>query len=216
MQNKFYIYRHIRHDRNTPFYIGKGTGNRAWSVKSRNRRWKFISNFGYSVEIIMNNLTEVEAFEKEKEFIKMYKELDYCEANFTDGGSGGNTFKYLSEDDKIKFKNKMRNLINNREIKCINPKRGVDHHNYRKPSKFKGFTEDQLENVRQSKIGSKNPMYGVVGQSHPRFSGWWITPAGKFDRLKEAELANNTTQVKYRCKKSKSKKFKDWTFEEAK
>lgn len=88
---KFYVYRHIRKDTNTPFYVGKGTRNRAFE-KCKSKRGEYWHNIvkkaGYEVEIIMDDLSEEEAFEKEIEFIDMYRGLGYCEANFTDGGEG--------------------------------------------------------------------------------------------------------------------------------
>lgn len=32
-KNIYYVYRHIRLDKKTPFYIGKGSGNRAFQKK---------------------------------------------------------------------------------------------------------------------------------------------------------------------------------------
>lgn len=85
----FYIYRHIRLDKNTPFYIGKGSGERAYQKKSRNNYWKSIAKLGYRVDIIIKNLNQEEAFKKEIELIKFYKSFNFCEANFTNGGEGG-------------------------------------------------------------------------------------------------------------------------------
>lgn len=49
----------------------------------------------------MDNLTEAEAFSKEIEFIKMYKDLGYCETNFSDGGEGPSGFKHSEETKTI-------------------------------------------------------------------------------------------------------------------
>ena len=71
-----YLYRHIRLDKNTPFYIGIGSDlkyNRANSIKDRNIFWKRIANkTQYRVEIMLDDLSWEEACEKEKEFIKIY------------------------------------------------------------------------------------------------------------------------------------------------
>jgi hypothetical protein len=90
-----YVYRHIRLDKNEPFYIGIGTSkyyNRAYRHKSRSDFWKRVANKGgYEVEILMDNLTWEQACEKEKEFIKLYGRIDLktgCLVNMTDGGDG--------------------------------------------------------------------------------------------------------------------------------
>jgi hypothetical protein len=90
-----YVYRHIRLDKNEPFYIGIGTSeyyNRAYRHKNRSELWQRIAaKSGYEVEILMDNLTWEEACEKEKEFIALYGRKDIktgCLANMTDGGDG--------------------------------------------------------------------------------------------------------------------------------
>ena len=90
-----YVYRHIRLDKNQPFYIGIGTSeyyNRAYRNKNRSDLWKRISvKGGYEVEILLDNLTWGEACKKEKEFIALYGRKDLktgCLANMTDGGDG--------------------------------------------------------------------------------------------------------------------------------
>ena len=58
MDNKYYVYRHIRLDTNQPFYIGVGSGKRDTSTKSRNIFWHNITNkTEYRVEKILLNLT---------------------------------------------------------------------------------------------------------------------------------------------------------------
>jgi hypothetical protein len=92
-----YVYRHIRHDKNEPFYIGIGSSNnykRAYSTDSRNKIWKsIISKTNYDVEILFYDITWDEACEKEIEFIDLYKRK--CDngilANLSKGGEGGAT-----------------------------------------------------------------------------------------------------------------------------
>ena len=90
-----YVYRHIRLDKNEPFYIGIGiTENylRAYSKKSRNKLWKTIANkSGYEVEVIFDDLSWEMACEKEKEFISLYGRIDTKTgilSNMTNGGDG--------------------------------------------------------------------------------------------------------------------------------
>lgn len=90
-----YLYRHIRLDKNTPFYIGIGSDlkyNRANSIKDRNIFWRRIANkTQYRVEIMLDDLSWEEACEKEKEFIQIYGRGDLKNGtlcNLTDGGDG--------------------------------------------------------------------------------------------------------------------------------
>lgn len=92
-----YLYRHIRTDKNEPFYIGVGLSNdnaykRAYSSKNRNPHWhNIVKKTSYNVEIILDDLTDEEAFEKEIEFIKLYGKVlnGGLLCNIADGGNGG-------------------------------------------------------------------------------------------------------------------------------
>ena len=110
-----YLYRHIRLDKNEPFYIGIGSDpKRAYSNKDRNKYWRGIVNkFGYEVDIILDDLTWQEACEKEKEFIKLYGRFQFggILCNMTDGGDGG--FGVIVSDETRKKKSiaSKRNVI---------------------------------------------------------------------------------------------------------
>jgi hypothetical protein len=87
-----YLYRHIRLDKNEPFYIGIATHlKRAYDKSSRkNKIWQsIIKKTPYEVEILFDDLTREAVLEKEKEFIALYGRIDkdtgtLC--NLTDGG----------------------------------------------------------------------------------------------------------------------------------
>ena len=66
--NKCYLYRHIRLDKNEPFYIGIGENKnilnykRAYNKRGRSYAWKDIAyKIGYEVEIVLDKLTWEEA-----------------------------------------------------------------------------------------------------------------------------------------------------------
>lgn len=85
------VYRHIRLDKNEPFYIGIGEKeNRAHKTHGRNEFWKKIANkTNYRVEILFDDLTWEQAQEKEIEFIALYGRRDLGTGiltNLTDGG----------------------------------------------------------------------------------------------------------------------------------
>jgi hypothetical protein len=87
-----YVYRHIRLDKNEPFYIGIATHlKRAYDKSSRkNKIWQsIIKKTPYEVDILFDDLTREAVLEKEKEFIALYGRIDkdtgtLC--NLTDGG----------------------------------------------------------------------------------------------------------------------------------
>jgi hypothetical protein len=93
-----YIYGHYRESDGKLFYIGKGIGNRAWDKKRRNRYWfRVVNKHGLVVKIIEDNLTEEQAFSKEKQLIAEIG-LENL-ANITEGGEG-----FTSEFCKQRYK----------------------------------------------------------------------------------------------------------------
>ena len=68
------VYRHIRLDKNIPFYIGMSTNNkRPYSKNGRNNYWKnIIAITDYDIKILFEDVDLNFALEKEKEFIALY------------------------------------------------------------------------------------------------------------------------------------------------
>lgn len=110
-----YLYRHIRLDKNEPFYIGIGDGDnysRAYNTKRRTKFWKnIVSKTLYDVEILLDNLTWKQACEKEIEFIALYGRIDLNKGtlcNLTNGGEGKNGYKHTDEA-KLIISSKLKN-----------------------------------------------------------------------------------------------------------
>jgi hypothetical protein len=99
----FFVYEHWRPDTNTCFYVGKGKGDRAWSMRNRNRHHRAIreklERAGLSIEvrIVFSDLTEDEAFALEVERIAMYGE-GLC--NITTGGEGFSGGRHTTESKR--------------------------------------------------------------------------------------------------------------------
>ena len=94
MKSDFYVYIHRKKTNNEIYYVGKGTKRRAWDFhhKQRNNLWNKIHNkHGTIVEIVLDNLTEEQAFSLEEDLIKFYGKRSNNTgslANMTDGGEG--------------------------------------------------------------------------------------------------------------------------------
>lgn len=114
----YFLYRHIRLDKNEVFYIGIGTiplnpygktfKSYYWRAfeknKSRNSYWKNIVNkTNYKVEIMFetNNIELIQ--KKEIEFINLYKNT-LC--NLTKGGFGIESYRH-SKETKEQIKNSL-------------------------------------------------------------------------------------------------------------
>lgn len=82
---------HIRLDTNSPFYIGKGKGKRAYERYGRNKYWnRIVAKSGYRIEILSSNLSEKEAYFLEWATILRFKG-EYQLANMSEGGLGGSS-----------------------------------------------------------------------------------------------------------------------------
>jgi len=95
----FYVYAHYTPEGRL-FYIGKGSSvRRAHYMQGRNNYWcKVVAKYGKpTVKILAEWLTEKEAFAKEIELIKYYREQGFKLCNVTDGGEGTSGYKATAE-----------------------------------------------------------------------------------------------------------------------
>jgi hypothetical protein len=106
-----YVYRHIRLDKNEPFYIGVGNDTKFKRAKEKCGRtlmWnRIVSKHGYKIDIIMSDIDRCVALEKEIEFIKLYGRRDLglgTLINMTDGGEDGNLNHVVSKETREKHR----------------------------------------------------------------------------------------------------------------
>jgi hypothetical protein len=94
---KYYVYHWIRKDTNEPFYVGKGSNNRA-SHKKSNKGWKNItSKVDCFWEILKYFDDEQQAYNYEHLLIENYKKLGYKLVNQTKYSEGGSSWAYTDE-----------------------------------------------------------------------------------------------------------------------
>ncbi len=87
-----YVYAHIRNDTGQLFYVGKGSGKRAYSKGKRKSYWRNVVTKagGFSASIIAAGLTEDEAYGFERKLISALKSQTDCVlTNLIGGGRGG-------------------------------------------------------------------------------------------------------------------------------
>ena len=169
-----HIYRHIRLDKNEPFYVGIGLDDipkRAYETKKRRSQWwnNIVNKYGYSVDILFENVTIDFAKEKEKEFISLYGRIDLGTGtlcNQTNGGDGINGWK-ASVETKLNMSKaaKIRGtaMLNTPEIieKRANSMRGKKRTPIqceRLASWQRGIPKDkeQVEKMRSTKLLQEN------------------------------------------------------------
>lgn len=139
--NRFYVYVHRRIVDNKPFYVGKGSGDRAWVRSGRNSKWtRTINKYPYNVEIVFDNLTEEDSLLIEQDTILEFQYFGYDLCNLTSGGevtkfseetllkmSASHKGKKLSESQKNKIAKAITGIKRTREeiLKSANKRSGL-------------------------------------------------------------------------------------------
>lgn len=117
--NKYYIYFHINPLTNKPFYIGKGEGFRARRKSQRSKEWNdVVSKYGYVIDIVEDNLTEVEAMNRERFYINWFGRLNNETGiliNKTGGGSGSSG-AVVTDETRLKIRETLKRKYKSGEI----------------------------------------------------------------------------------------------------
>lgn len=121
----FYVYKWFNTETNEVFYIGKGCNDRYKETYHRNKKFlEYYNNNSCSSEIIEFFDTEEEAYRREAELIKEYREKNQASANLDDGGKGGYHFvwtpqmkEYWSENNPMKAQKQRERMSKNNPMK---------------------------------------------------------------------------------------------------
>lgn len=139
---RFYTYAHKKLSNGDIFYIGKGTGYRFKSLKSRSKFWfNVVEKHGFVPEILAYWDTDAEASAHEQFLIKCFKEKGITLCNLTDGGDG------------------RRGVTNTPEVRAAHSER------MKNPELNPSKRPEVLEKFK----GENNHMYGKRGVLSPIF-----------------------------------------------
>jgi hypothetical protein len=135
MTEEYYVYAYLRED-GTPYYIGKGRGDRAYKHRTKGtKRPKDIQR----IRIMYDNLTESDAFNREIELITKYGRKDLNTGillNRTNGGEGASGA-----------------IIKDRKCSPEAKKRISE---YQKGKKHKDSTKEKMSEIHKKRWSSMN------------------------------------------------------------
>jgi hypothetical protein len=153
--NTYYVYEHWRLDRDECFYVGKGKGSRAYSMKDRNRHHQAICaklnriGSAFEVRIVASGLLEKEALDLECDRIAFWRNSGCDLTNLTNGGEGISGFKHSDET-----RQKLSNL------------------NKGNPSAFKGKKHTDETKLALSAIAKKRGAPKLTKEQQEKVAAW--------------------------------------------
>ena len=188
--NRFYVYAFLRED-GTPYYIGKGTGDRAWIKSGRQVSPPTDSS---RISILTETLTETEAFSEEIRLIQFYGRKDLGTGilrNLTDGGEGAsgcipsaetiakrsaaNTGKKRSPETLAKISGENNHMFGKKQTPEHRAKNSAAHFGKKQTPETLAKMSAAHTGKKQSpetianKTGEKNPMFGKTGEKNPMY-----------------------------------------------
>jgi hypothetical protein len=169
----YYVYAYLRtHTSNiaaegTPYYIGKGSGNRAWSKGIREIRPP--NNYNYIV-IMESDLTLTGALAIERRMIKWYGRIDIGTGilrNKTDGGDGASFPKELNPMyGKIrtewgkKYSGENHPMFGKKHSDEQKRKWSLERQGKNNPNFGNLWSDDQKQNLSRKVSGKNSSRYG--------------------------------------------------------
>ena len=214
----YYTYAYLREDK-TPYYIGKGTGDRIYSTNRRVNPPKDKSRVIY----LKQNLTEEEAFRHEIYMIDVFGRKDLGTGilvNMTNGGEGvsgwvpseetkmnisvANKGKTHSEESRKKMSEAKKNMSDETRRKMSEASKGENHPNYGKT-----LSEETKRKLSEShKNPSEESRKKMSEASKGRNKGKILSEEHKI-KISESNKGK-TLSEETKIKISEAKKGKKW------
>jgi hypothetical protein len=154
MLTEYYVYMYLRED-GTPYYVGKGKKNRAYTTRKRVKP--------PSKDMIVfpcTDLTEEDAFKYEKDLIAQYGRKDNNTGilrNLTDGGEGASGYIPTAETlEKLRGRKQSPESIEKRRLANTGKKRSEEFcMRLSEVQRGRIFSLEIIEKMRQSQLGKK-------------------------------------------------------------
>lgn len=174
-EGKYYLYRHIRIDKNEPFYIGIGSKNgknnksiiteysRAYTKRGRNKIWSsIVDRTDYEIEIILETDDKNFVEQKEKEFIELHGRLVLSNGTLSNLHKGGN-YKdghKLSEEQRMNISNRQKGEKHHNALKVYNKKTKNIFNSVSETAKFFNIDGGSISNMLKGEAKNElNIMY---------------------------------------------------------
>lgn len=177
----FYVYAYIRSkdsvtaNAGTPYYIGKGSGRRAWEQHRRKNKGVWTPKNKNFIVIISCDLTEVGSFAIERKLIRIWGRKNLGSGileNKTDGGEGASG-AVCSEETRRKMKQPQtleHNMNISKGLQRYN-RTAIHQENLNKSLQRRGPCPEQVKDkIRETYVGKYNN-----GYINPASKQWQIT-----------------------------------------